>query len=137
MRFARADFEALAQFRYELRRFLRFSEDAARSEGLTPLQYQLLLQLAGFPGRPWALVGELADRLQMAPHGVVALLSRCERARLVERRQGANDRRQVEVHLTRRGASAVTKVATRNWPELQALSSVFRVGRMAAFNDSD
>lgn len=136
-RFTKTDLQALADFRYELRRFLRFSEDAARSEGLTPLQYQVLLQIAGFPGRQWALVGELADRLQMAPHGVVALLSRCERAGLIERRQGSKDRRQVEVHLTRKGAAATMRVATRNWPELQALSSVFRVGRMAAFNDSD
>jgi len=133
----RSHFQALANFRYELRRFLRFSEDAARLEGLTPLQYQLLLQIAGYPGRTWAVVGELAERLQMAPHGLVALLSRCERAHLVERRRSTTDRRQVEVHLAPKGAAVVAKVAARNWPELQALSSVFRVGRMAAFNDSD
>ena len=136
-RMTRADLQALADFRYQLRRFLRFSEEAARLEGLTPLQYQLLLQIAGFPGRPWALVGELADRLQMAPHGVVALVSRCERAHFLERRRSSTDRRQVEVHLAPEGAAVVARVAARNWPELQSLSSVFRVARMAAFNDSD
>src|SRR5438067_2310288 len=127
-KFTGRDFESLAEFRYQLRRFLRVSEDAARSEGLTPLQYQLLLQIAGYPGRRWAIVGELAERLQMVPHGVVSLLSRCEEAGLVIRRQNTVDRRQVEVHLTRKGAAAVARVAALNWPELRALSSVFRVG---------
>src|SRR4029079_17078659 len=71
---SKADFRALAELRYQLRRFLRFSEEAARTQGLTPLQYQLLLQIKGCPGRSWALVGELAERLQLAQHGVVALV---------------------------------------------------------------
>ncbi|MDQ2790413.1 MAG: MarR family transcriptional regulator, partial [Actinomycetota bacterium] len=58
------DFEALAQFRFGIRRYLRFSEDAVRRDGLTPQQYQLLLALKGFPGRDWATVRELAERLQ-------------------------------------------------------------------------
>lgn len=58
---SKADFEALAEWRYQLRRFLRFSEEAAKAQGLTPLQYQLLLQIRGCKGRSWALVGELAS----------------------------------------------------------------------------
>ena len=53
---SKADFETLANFRYQLRRFLRFSEEATRTSGVTPLQYQLMLQIKGFPaanGRPW------------------------------------------------------------------------------------
>src|ERR1700754_1731073 len=82
---AKADYESLSEFRYELRRFLRFSEDAAQREGLTPQQYQLLLHVKGYPGRDWATVGELAERLQTQQHGVVALVTRCVAAGLVVR----------------------------------------------------
>ena len=75
---SKAEYEALARFRYQLRRFLRFSEKATRRKGVTPLQYQLMLQIKGFPGREWATVVELAERLQAKHHGVVALISRCE-----------------------------------------------------------
>lgn len=70
--------EAMSEFRYRLRCFLRFSEDASREAGITALQYQMLLQTQGFAGREWASVGELADRLQAQQHGVVALVTRCE-----------------------------------------------------------
>ena len=72
------DFETLSDFRYQLRRFLRFSERVTRANGITPLQYLLLLHIKGFPQREWATVGELAERLQSHHHGVVALVSRCE-----------------------------------------------------------
>src|SRR5688572_7781211 len=85
-RLPKADFEALAEFRYRVRQFLRFSEELTREHGMTPLQYQLLLQIKGFPGREWATVGELAERLQAKHHGVVALISRCELAAWVRRR---------------------------------------------------
>lgn len=85
----KADFEALSDFRYHLRRFLRVSEDLIQSKGITPLQYQLLLHVKGFVGREWATVGELAERLQASPHGTVALVTRCEDAGLVERRPSA------------------------------------------------
>jgi DNA-binding MarR family transcriptional regulator len=97
------DFETLSEFRYRLRRFLRFSEQVTRKNGITPLQYLLLLHIKGFPGREWATVGELAERLQAAHHGTVALISRCESLGWVERRQGQADRRAVEVHLTADG----------------------------------
>src|SRR5678815_913573 len=92
-RMLKADFEALATFRYQLRRYLRFSEEIAHAAGLTPLQYLLLLQIKGFPGRDWATVGELAERLQAKHHGVVSLVSRCEVAGLVRRSAGRSDRR--------------------------------------------
>ncbi|MGH8631082.1 MAG: MarR family transcriptional regulator, partial [Burkholderiales bacterium] len=71
---SKANFEKLAQFRYQLRRFLRFSEEVARRNGVTVLQYLLMLQIKGFPGREWATVGELAERLQAKHHGVVSLI---------------------------------------------------------------
>jgi DNA-binding MarR family transcriptional regulator len=99
----KTDFETLSEFRYRLRRFLRFSEQVTRKNGITPLQYLLLLHIKGFPGRDWATVGELAERLQASHHGTVALISRCEGLGWVERRQGQADRRAVEVHLTPAG----------------------------------
>ncbi|MGH9526111.1 MAG: MarR family transcriptional regulator, partial [Terriglobales bacterium] len=74
MRITRAQIENLAEFRYALRQFLRFSERAARRAGLTPQQHQLLLAIKGMPGRDWAVVTELAERLQMSHHGTVALI---------------------------------------------------------------
>ena len=99
----KSEFEALADFRYQLRRFLRFSELLTRRHGITNLQYLLLLQVKGFPGREWANIGELAERLQAHQHGVVSLVSRCEKLGLVERQPGREDRRAVEVHLTAAG----------------------------------
>lgn len=133
----KSDFEALSEFRYQLRRFLRFSEDAAQAEGLTPQQYQLLLQIKGMPGRSWMHIGELAERLQAKHHGTVALVSRCADAGLVERRPDPDDKRQVQVHLTELGERYVTRIAQRHRDELQSLSDVFRVARITAFNDRD
>jgi DNA-binding MarR family transcriptional regulator len=131
----KSDFEALSEFRYQLRRFLRFSEEAVQSEGLTPLQYQLLLQIKGFPGRDWANVGELAERLQAKHHGVVALITRCEGAGLVRRSSAAADRRQVEVRLTPHGERALTRLAQLHRDQLASLSAVFRVTNISAYND--
>jgi len=108
---SKSEFEALSQFRYQLRRFLRFSEQVTRQHGITPLQYLLLLHVKGFPGREWATVGELAERLQAQHHGVVALISRCEKLGWVSREQGKDDRREVEIHLTAKGDRMVAKMA--------------------------
>ncbi|AUS43069.1 MULTISPECIES: MarR family winged helix-turn-helix transcriptional regulator [Ralstonia solanacearum species complex] len=123
----KADFEALSDFRYHLRRFLRVSEDLIQSKGITPLQYQLLLHVKGFVGREWATVGELAERLQASPHGTVALVTRCEDAGLVERRPSATDARQVEVHLTTKGERCVGQLAALHQSELSAFKRAFRL----------
>jgi hypothetical protein len=77
------DFEALARFRFGIRRYLRFSEETVRRHGVTPQQYQLMLALKGFPGRDWAVVRELADRLQLRHHSVVELVNRAQSQGLV------------------------------------------------------
>ncbi len=122
---AKADFEALAEFRYQLRCFLRFSEEVTQRNGVTPLQYQLMLQIKGFPQRDWASVGELAERLQSKHHGVVALISRCESLGLVCRRPSATDLRQVEVRLTAEGERRVGQLARLHREELQSLRGLF------------
>lgn len=128
-------YEALSEFRYQLRRFLHFSECAARSEGLTPLQYLLMLHVEGFPGRDWATVGELAERLQLQHHGVVALISRCERKGLVRRQRSTSDRRQVEIHLQPAGRQYLQRLARLHEAELMSLRDTFRVARITSFND--
>jgi len=121
------EFEALSQFRFEIRRFERFSEDAVQACGITPLQYLLLLHIKGFPGRDHATVGELAQRLQAKPHGVVALVTRCEERGFVERRQATADRRQVEIHLLAAGEKLLRHLAELHRAELQSLGDVFTV----------
>ena len=108
---SKLDYEQLADFRYRLRRFLRFSEEVTQAQGITSLQYLLLLQVKGFPGRDWATIAELAERLQAHHHGVVALTSRCEKSGLVARRPGRDDKRCVEVSLTPKGAELLQQLA--------------------------
>src|SRR5512137_1887101 len=124
-RMTKADFEEISRLRYQLRKFLRFSEDLCRANGLTPLQYQFLIQVIGSDGRDWSTIGELAEKLQAKHHGVVALVDRCETLELVERRQGATDRRQVEIHLRPKGLEVVHRLAGLHRPELRLLERIF------------
>ena len=124
--------ERQSQFRYELRRFLRFGEDAAKASGVTAVQYHLLLHTQGFPGRDWASVGELAERLQTAPHGVVALVTRCEEAGLVRRQPNDLDGRLVEVHLTAKGRRLVAQLAAQHQAQLGSLAAVIEAARASA-----
>jgi DNA-binding MarR family transcriptional regulator len=123
----KVDFESLSEFRYQMRRFERFSEQAAQGEGITPLQYLLLLHIKGYPGREWATIGELAERLQAQHHGVVALVSRCEAIELVERRMSERDRRQVEVHLLDAGEKLLARLAELHRAELRTLDGAFTI----------
>ncbi len=125
--FAKADFETLSNFRYQLRCFLHISEQLTRRAGVTNLQYLLLLHLKGFPGREWATITELAERLQAKHHGVVALVSRCEKLGLVERQAGRSDGREVEIHLTRKGERTVDRLARLHRDELIRLEGIFAV----------
>jgi DNA-binding MarR family transcriptional regulator len=129
---SKADFVTLAHFRYQLRCFLRFSEEAAKGHNVTSLQYQLMLQIKGAPEKDWALIGELAERLQMAPHGVVALVSRCERDGLVVRVPDEVDRRQVRVFLTDAGNRLVRQIARLHKDELITLSALISAMEFSA-----
>jgi len=133
------DFATLSQFRFQLRRFVHWSEDLTRRARITNLQYLLLLHIKGFPGREWATVGELAERLVAKHHGTVALVTRCEKLGLVERRTGRTNGRIVEVHLTRKGSRLVTSLARQHRDELLRLEGLFAVPGQAQLqrNDSD
>ncbi|HEY1050784.1 MAG TPA: MarR family transcriptional regulator [Prosthecobacter sp.] len=112
---SKSQYELLASFRFALRQFLRFSEDAAQEAGVTPQQHQALLAIKGFPGRDRITVGELAERLQIAHHSAVGLVDRLAAERLVARETSEEDRRRVFITLTRRGEDI-----------LEGLSSVHR-----------
>jgi DNA-binding MarR family transcriptional regulator len=129
---SKTDFERLAHFRYQLRRFLRFSEELTHEKGITSLQYLLMLQIRGFPGRDWATVGELAERLQAKHHGVVSLISRCEAAGWVRRRPGSGDKRRVEVTLTKKGNDCLEQLARLHRAELLSLQGESGVPDLAA-----
>lgn len=128
------DFEILSDFRYQIRKFERFSEEVTRQHGLTPLQYLLLLHVKGYPDRDWATVGELAERLQAQQHGVVALISRCEKLDLVERRRSSDDRRRIEIHLLKDGEKVINKLARLHRTELLSLRGRFVVPDVRAFD---
>jgi DNA-binding MarR family transcriptional regulator len=130
---AKPELEALSEFRYQLRRFLHFSEEAAQAEGLTPQQYQLLLHVKGYPGRDWATVSELAERLQVRPHGALALVARCEALGLVCRESGPTDKRQVLVRLSPEGEARLLRLADLHRRELRSLQEVFQVAHISAF----
>ena len=118
------DYELLADFRYQLRVFLRFSEEVTQTYGITPLQYLLLLQVKGFPGREWATIAELAERLQSHHHGVVSLVSRCEKAGFLQRKPGRDDKRCVEVHLKAKGEKLLLQVALLHKNQIAELQHV-------------
>jgi DNA-binding MarR family transcriptional regulator len=117
------DFEALARFRFGIRRYLRFSEETVRSHGLTPQQYQLLLALKGFPGREWATVRELADRLQLRHHSVVELVNRAQGEGLVEREAHPEDARAVRVVLTSVGEQILARLSALHRDELRRMDA--------------
>lgn len=116
-----ADIEAIAAFRYAIRRFLRFSEQAARREHITPQQHQLLLAIKGFPNRDYATVSELAHRLQMRQHSVVGLIDRTARSGLVRRERGTQDRREVFIYITPDGDEMLARLTELHRQELATM----------------
>jgi DNA-binding MarR family transcriptional regulator len=118
---SKADYETLAAFRYALRQFLHFSEEAAEAVGLTPQQHQALLAIRGFPKRDQVTVGELAERLQIRHHSAVGLVNRLVAQKLVTRELARGDRRQVYVSLTAHGLSVLEQLSAAHRAELQRI----------------
>ena len=121
-----SEYEALAAFRYSLRRFLRFSEEAAHSVGLTPHQHQALLAIKGFPGRNRVTVSELAERLQIRHHTAVELTDRLVAEALVERQPSSTDHRQVYVTLSKKGFKILEQLSAVHKEELRRLGPQLR-----------
>lgn len=125
-RITKSHYESLAALRYALRRFVRFSQDAARRVGLTPQQHQALLVIKGFPGRDFASIAELAERLQLKHHSVVGLVDRLARKRLLRRAASAADRRRVELYLTAAGERLIERLSAIHLQELRQLGPDLR-----------
>ena len=112
----------LAEFRYELRRFLHFSESCAAEAGLEPQQHQLLLQIAGASEDVGTTVTYAAERLGLRHHTVVELSKRCEEAGLIDRKQDVQDRRRVQLRLTRKGQRLLEVLSDAHERELHELA---------------
>ncbi len=119
------DYQALAEFRYQIRRFLRFSEEAAYAANLEPQQHQLLLAIKGLPEDKTATVGELAERLQLRHHSTVELIDRLVKRGLVERRRDDEDQRRVLVNLTPQGEEILHNLSRTTLTELRSTGPSF------------
>jgi DNA-binding MarR family transcriptional regulator len=114
-----ADYRTLAAYRHELRRFLSFSEDAARQSGLTPQQHQAILAIRGFEGPGKITVGDLANQLLVRHHSAVELVDRLVKAGLVIRNEGQGDRRRVELGLTPKAEQILERLSLSHLVELR------------------
>lgn len=113
-----ADYGVLARFRFALRVFLRFSEDASRGAGVTPNQHQLLLAIRGMPGGA-PTISDVAEWLQLRHHSTVELVDRAVEAGLIGRETDVADRRRQRLVLTRRGARVLESLSAAHREELR------------------
>jgi DNA-binding MarR family transcriptional regulator len=132
----RLDYRTLADLRYQLRRFLRAREIAARAAGVEPQQYLVLLQIKGLEGREVATIRVLAERLQIQHHAMVQLIDRLVDRRMVERRRQGRDRREVVVRLRPSGERVLRRLARHSIVELTTegpglVSSLLRLVRQS------
>lgn len=113
------DYAALAAFRYEIRRFLHFSEEAARNGGIEPQQHQLLLALKGLPVGKRPTITTLAERMQLQHHSAVELINRLARRGFVRRYRSRADKRQVYVRLTKNGEEVLRQLSLHHLQEIK------------------
>ena len=113
------DYRALAEFRYQIRKFLTFSQQAARAAGIDPQQHQLLLAIRGLPEQIKPSIRAMAERLQIRHHSAVELIDRSAAHGLVERRRDGVDRRQVTIHLTAKGEKLLAELSVHHRDELR------------------
>jgi DNA-binding MarR family transcriptional regulator len=119
------DYRALAEFRYQLRRFLRFSEQAARAAGLEPQHHQLLMAIKGFPLDKKPTIGVIAERMQLEHHSTVELIDRLEERGLVRRYRDKLDRRQVLVRVTPAAGEMLAELSARHLTHLGSVGPAF------------
>jgi len=132
---SKAHYETLAELRYALRQFLRFSENAAQAEGVTPQQHQAMLAIKGFPGRDHITIGELAERLQILHHSAVGLANRLVEENYARRVPDKNDRRQVRLTLTIRGETVLEKLSATHREQLRRIGP--QINRLLEFLRGD
>lgn len=117
--FSQAEYESLAEFRYQLARFLRRRKDGARAEGLQPQQYELLLALAGLAEPKEPTIKEVAAQLRLEHHTVVELADRLEKRKLLVRRPSPSDKRVVLLQLTGAGRAALGRIVKYSFSQLR------------------
>ena len=115
----------MAELRYQIRRFLRFSETAARQAGIEPQQHQLLLAVRGLPNHLKPTVGVLAERMQLQHHSTVELIDRLVDRGFLCRLRASDDRRQVLVKLTHDGEDFLKTLSLHHLQELQSAGPKF------------
>jgi len=116
----REDYQSLAEFRYQIRRFARFSEEEARRNGLEPQHHQMMLAVKGAGAGDAPHIGYLAERLQIRHHSAVELIDRLERKGFIRRVRSAGDRREVLVRLTPRGERKLATLTMATRAELRS-----------------
>jgi len=132
--------QTLAEFRYQLRKFLHFSESAAVEAGLHPQQHQLLLQVSGSPTGAIVNIAYVADRLGLKHNSAVELVSRCELEGLLERFVDPEDKRRAILFVTRKGKRVLDRLSENHAQELSdaaprlalALKQIQKYNRVAA-----
>jgi len=114
-----ADYQALAEFRYQIRKFLHFSDQAVEAAGLERGQYLLMLSIKGMPADLRPRIRDLADRMQIQHHSAVELINRLEARGYVQRERAADDRREVLLALTPKGERMLAELALHHHMQLQ------------------
>ncbi len=122
----KANYEALAEFRYALRKFLAFSEEAASTAGLSPQQHQALLAIKGAPGIDWLSISQIADRLLIRHHTAVELVDRLAGLGLVARKADPSDGRRIQVSVTKDGETALRELSSIHIEELKNIRPTLR-----------
>jgi DNA-binding MarR family transcriptional regulator len=115
-----SDYQALAEFRYQIRKFLHFSEQAVRTAGMEAGQYQLMLAIKGMPEGMRPRIRELANRMHIQHHSAVELIDRLEGGGYVRRERAQDDRREVLLALTPKGERVLGELALHHHEELRS-----------------
>jgi DNA-binding MarR family transcriptional regulator len=121
---SRTEYKALAEFRYQIRRYLRYMEEKARARGYNPQQYQLLLAIEGLPEHQLPTIKTVAERMQLNHNTTVGLVDRCEKRGLLRRERAGLDRRVVTLVLTPAGKRMMQEQASASRSELQEIGPV-------------
>jgi DNA-binding MarR family transcriptional regulator len=114
-----ADYQALAEFRYQIRKFLHFSEQAVQAAGLERGQYQLMLAIKGMPAGVRPRIRDLANEMQIKHHSAVELINRLEAGGYVRRERAQDDRREVLLALAPKGERMLADLALHHHEELR------------------
>jgi DNA-binding MarR family transcriptional regulator len=131
------DYRALAELRYQIRRFLRFSEQAARGVGLEPRQHQLMLALKGLPEGVRPRIGELAERMQIAHHSAVELVNRLAAGGYIRRAGHGRDRREILLALTSKGERVLRQLSLHHKEELRTQGPALVAALQHAMQNSE